>query len=558
MYKGRSTDGALRYVCYRNGCKARIVVNTDNMTCSMVPKYESHNHDDDQEAFYKQCKTEANIKMRCRADKKTSLQEIFKSEPGTSEMSYKKMRSTMVNNRLKSSPANPTSKDTAAIFFEEDEIKSMFTSDETDMILQQFVSTEHYSFVIFASPSILDTMPDIRLFHITSSMKVIADGFFKVLLTVAVIKDAKVRLSPTRNVLLSDSPLIKNFFQSFPCIYVMLSERDKIAYKHALQIIEEKFHLQISKAWIDYDLALRNAIASIYPSVVMAAFWYQFCYAIRRKCKLIEQFYENVYLSNASHLFHQVLCLPLLPQSQVSEGIAIMKRKCGIFPPLSDMLSRIDELLSREGVHNFCIDWAWFGENCTQNFNETLKKKNSVANSSSSLFDLLKLLKSEQSKINMDYESEGQTSTKDEVQNSTIKKFREDLNNGRIDVGLFLSRCTFKDNTGSVKDMDYYHENDENDYMGDSDAYEQQERNNQPQAEPVNNIIADFVESDLCIVCYGNRRDVLLEPCFHLKFCLSCIETIHERQPSQSNVQAATPKCPLCRTPIQTYRRVYL
>lgn len=216
--------------------------------------------------------------------------------------------------------------------------------------------------------------------------------------------------------------------QSFPCIYMMLSQRDQAAYKSAFQSIEEKWHFQMSKVWIDYDLQLRNAVADVHPRVIMSAFWYQFCYAMRRKCKIILHFYENVYLSNASHLFHQVLCIPLMPQNKIADAVVLMKRKCGVFPPLQQMLKIFDDLLRREGVRNICVDWDWFGEKCTQNYNEFLKNKSSVTSSISSLFYLIQLLKTEQNKINASFRRQGNTLHKDNLQVTVIKKFRQEFN----------------------------------------------------------------------------------------------------------------------------------
>lgn len=210
---------------------------------------------------------------------------------------------------------------------------------------------------------------------------------------------SEIVVRTTNHEKLCDVDVADIFLQSFPCIYLMLSERDQDAYKHAFEIIEEEWQLQMSKTWIDYDSALRNALINIYPAVDMNAHWNQFCYAMRRKCKLIDQFYESVYLSNASHLFHQVLCIPLLPENLIVDAEEIMKRKSVIFPPLDQMLHIFKELKAHEGVKKICVDWNWFGEKCTQNYNEILKNKNSA----SSLFCLLQIMKTEQNKMNVDY-----------------------------------------------------------------------------------------------------------------------------------------------------------
>lgn len=103
----------------------------------------------------------------------------------------------------------------------------------------------------------------------------------------------------------------------------MVTERAK----HIFQSVESDFKLNISTAWIDYEWALRHAIVKSYPNLVLKAFWYQFCLAIRRKCKMVPDFYETIWSNNpASSHFHQLLCLPLLKANDILEGFNILKQ----------------------------------------------------------------------------------------------------------------------------------------------------------------------------------------------------------------------------------------
>lgn len=102
----------------------------------------------------------------------------------------------MVYNRQKSVPCNPKSADSVLLFFENQAVKDMIPTEQNDMVLHQFVTTEQHAFAIFASPKILDSQPELRWFHVTSSMRVHADEFFKVFVTIAIIKDAEVRKIP--------------------------------------------------------------------------------------------------------------------------------------------------------------------------------------------------------------------------------------------------------------------------------------------------------------------------------------------------------------------------
>jgi hypothetical protein len=49
-----------------------------------------------------------------------------------------------------------------------------------------------------------------------------------------------------------------------------------------------------------------------------------------------------------------------------------------------------------------------------------------------------------------------------------------------------------------------------------------------------------------CTVCLENQRDCVLEPCMHVCCCISCLQRITDN------------KCPVCRTPIDFYLKLYI
>ncbi len=125
----------------------------------------------------------------------------------------------------------------------------------------------------------------------------------------------------------------------------MATERAKHVYEHMFQSIENEFHLRIEKAWVDYELALRDAIMLCYPNITIAAFWYQFNLAIRRKCKLIPNLYESIWLANASSTFHQFLCLPLLREGDIADGFNVLKRTASTVEPMRDVINIVESLI---------------------------------------------------------------------------------------------------------------------------------------------------------------------------------------------------------------------
>ena len=49
-----------------------------------------------------------------------------------------------------------------------------------------------------------------------------------------------------------------------------------------------------------------------------------------------------------------------------------------------------------------------------------------------------------------------------------------------------------------------------------------------------------------CTVCLENQRDCVLEPCMHVCCCIPCLQRITDN------------KCPICRTPIDFYLKLYI
>jgi hypothetical protein len=54
-----------------------------------------------------------------------------------------------------------------------------------------------------------------------------------------------------------------------------------------------------------------------------------------------------------------------------------------------------------------------------------------------------------------------------------------------------------------------------------------------------------------CVVCLENEIIYSLQPCSHLGLCHSCAQTLQSRSRGEE-------LCPLCRTPIEEYQRIFL
>lgn len=352
-------------------------------------------------------------------------------------------------------------------------------------------------------------------------------------------------------------------FQAFPCLCVMTTKRANHIYEHIFRVIENDFKLNITKAWIDYEVALRDAISKIYPHIVLKGFWYQFCLAIRRKCKHIPDFYETIWSNDASSLFHQFLCLPLFKENEIFEGYSILKRKSQHLDSIKTLLGVIDLFIRREGIENISIEWEMFGKQCSNNYNELLQQKLMASDSKFSLYNLLGLMVNEQIKIERTYASDI-LQQKYSPLTMAIKNIKEDLCKGKMDFSMFLNQLTFADNSYHVRNLDFYDIGDEHEYINDDADYYRSERNQlvsnrvPRQQRQIEVQQVETVRDDNCIVCLAVKRDTIVEPCNHLKFCFECIKTLHGRTTNTRSRNRQKPKCPLCRVTIESYKRVFL
>ena len=63
-----------------------------------------------------------------------------------------------------------------------------------------------------------------------------------------------------------------------------------------------------------------------------------------------------------------------------------------------------------------------------------------------------------------------------------------------------------------------------------------------------NNIINKFKDSLKCSICYNKNINIILSPCNHCVMCDSCY----------TNYIMYDQSCPLCKTTIQNYKKIFL
>lgn len=123
--------------------------------------------------------------------------------------------------------------------------------------------------------------------------------------------------------------LLKNVYtQIFPFIFVLMSKKSTKCYVHLFNYLNSNILNLDGAVFIsDYEIGLRKAIASEFPSSQLFGCWFHFCQAIRRqittKCTGLASFIRENKM--ASLQYHKLLSLPLLPPQQIYSSFRSVK-----------------------------------------------------------------------------------------------------------------------------------------------------------------------------------------------------------------------------------------
>lgn len=326
-----------------------------------------------------------------------------------------------------------------------------------------------------------------------------------------------------------------------------------MAYDDVFRKMEEKWNLQPSKVWIDFERALRSAVCNLYPEIITNCHWYQYVMAVRLKAKKINGFYERSYVDeDVSLLFHKFLCLSAVPVEKARNAFEYLKEKSLSIVIFNELVRYIDKVfIRREGVVNLCLDWNVYGQQCSTNYNHDLKKRFLNPESQCSFLSFIKVLCLEIKKNTTDYEnllSSDEAKKFAKTRRTTLfEKEHNSLVNGSIDVQMFLKRLTYVDNSGHVEYLNNYTIGDETEI----DILNDEDRNGLiavNYVEPVQqHEEAHHTNTEMrCVICLFRPKNTMLFPCRHLKFCKECIDTLSEPRVDDDQI-AIIPKCPICR-----------
>lgn len=169
--------------------------------------------------------------------------------------------------------------------------------DKRDIFLDHLYDGADFSYCIFSSKKIINEIEkhiDVkdREFYIDGTFKVVPYGGFSQLLIIH----------------------IGRFDTVHPFIYVLMSKRTQIAYTRVFKYIHKHIcSLLCARFYTDYEAAMKNSLASLFPESELVSCWFHFVQAVRRKASKIPDLFHLLRTdSTATKFYYKFHAIPLL------------------------------------------------------------------------------------------------------------------------------------------------------------------------------------------------------------------------------------------------------
>lgn len=140
-----------------------------------------------------------------------------------------------------------------------------------------------------------------------------------------------------------------------------MSNKKQQTYQHVFQFINANLlQLRPQTIMTDFERALRNSLAKVFPGVRLKGCWFHFCQAVRRKLSKMSDLAKQVKTTpEAKRIFQKLLVLPLLPPCEIENGFNICKHEAYSNIKLSSKLGNIFEkffdYFQRQWIEVVCI-----------------------------------------------------------------------------------------------------------------------------------------------------------------------------------------------------------
>lgn len=546
------------YSCYFKECGARLKVDS-TLLCSYVVGASTHIHGI-QEDTYKRLKVENSMKVRSSTEKKRPREifdeECIREQDVTANMQFAKRHRTLKYHQRTGLPQNPKTLIEVKAFFENQGIlnkigQSMHTTKPT-LFYQETVINPNFAYVIFSSESILSNLPETRSVRIDCTFKCVPKSPFKQLLILQVDHlnhvssflsyIAKFILTDwifvriygfffiriSNKLFISDSNLFFFFccFQSFPTLFVLMTRKTEVAYKHLFNNIESRWKIGPKKATTDYETAIKNALMKQYPGIQLISCWFHFCQALAKNAKKIKGFLKFIKDDDgARRVYHKLMCLPLMRFDNIRAAFKLLKEEAlasnkSKFTPFLKYIEK--QWLQREGPKSISVYME------SERTNNPMESYNSTLNfkipAKGCFYKFVSLLRAEEFIKSRDYNiiAKGGTQLYHKqkksyrCKNEKILSMQQQFENGKINLKVFFEKAA-----------DLYEE--------DLNAQDDDEDD----VENVKNIESDEYDEN-CEKCHLRLKDTLFQPCLHLKFCAECVEVLLG---SDNSMNKSCPEC---------------
>lgn len=142
-----------------------------------------------------------------------------------------------------------------------------------------------------------------------------------------------------------------------PFIYILMSRKTQACYSHVLNYIEKHIcSLDARSFMTDFELAMRNAIASQYPDADLHCCWFHYCQAVKRYGAKIGGFIH--FLRNhmsARDIYYKLMCLPLLPAEFIIPAFQTLEKRAAPVIAESNAFSRFMAYFRSHWIERVCI-----------------------------------------------------------------------------------------------------------------------------------------------------------------------------------------------------------
>lgn len=105
-----------------------------------------------------------------------------------------------------------------------------------------------------------------------------------------------------------------------------MSRKTTAAYLHLFKYINEHvMSLECSSFMSDFELAMRNALRTLFPHIDQYTCWFHFAQAIRRKLNDLPELKSLVRTDkDARKLLYKFMAIPLLPADKIINGFQLL------------------------------------------------------------------------------------------------------------------------------------------------------------------------------------------------------------------------------------------